>query len=320
VWSPDGHRLTIVAWDPAAQDVRVRFWDATAGYELATQPTAPSFAPADLDDQVRTFLQLADFLRETHRPGDAERAYRDALAASAKLVSGAPALPAHRQLLGRIHFEFGTFLQDTGRTAEAEVEYGRALVLQAPLREQVLDGREQLAETHDELGQLLQKAGRLREAAWHYAEVGSYPGYSRAERLNRIAWFLATNPDPEARDPAAAVGVARRLCDSIRGNAGVAPPFEGEVLSTLGVAHYRNGEWKEAVAALEESIKLRRGGDRFDFFFLAMAYWQLGKKEDARRRYDKAVQWMDKNKPKDAELHRFRAEASALLGIKDSPN
>jgi hypothetical protein len=27
---------------------------------------------------------------------------------------------------------------------------------------------------------------------------------------------------------------------------------------------------------------------------------------------------MDKNKPQDEELHRFRAEATALLGIKDA--
>ena len=46
-----------------------------------------------------------------------------------------------------------------------------------------------------------------------------------------------------------------------------------------------------------------------------MAHWQVGNKEEARRWYDKAVEWMEKNKPDDEELRRFRAEAAELLGI-----
>jgi hypothetical protein len=56
----------------------------------------------------------------------------------------------------------------------------------------------------------------------------------------------------------------------------------------------------------------------FDWFFLAMAHGQLGEKEQAHKWYAKAMQWMDKNKPQDEELRRFRAEASALLGIGDA--
>jgi tetratricopeptide (TPR) repeat protein len=83
------------------------------------------------------------------------------------------------------------------------------------------------------------------------------------------------------------------------------------------VAHYRNGDWKEAAAALEKSIALSKGGTAFDWFFLAMARWQLGQKDEARKWYDKAVAWMDKNQPKNDELRRFRAEEAALLGVVD---
>jgi hypothetical protein len=76
------------------------------------------------------------------------------------------------------------------------------------------------------------------------------------------------------------------------------------------------GNWKEAVAALEKLMKLRNGGDSFDWFFLAMARWQLGEKEKARTWFDKAVQWMDKNQPRNEELGRFRKEAAQLLGMK----
>jgi hypothetical protein len=65
-------------------------------------------------------------------------------------------------------------------------------------------------------------------------------------------------------------------------------------------------------------MALRKGGDSFAWFFLAMAHWQRGDKKQARQWYDTAVRWMEKNKPQDDELRRFRAEAAALLGVEDS--
>src|SRR5207247_1141032 len=91
-------------------------------------------------------------------------------------------------------------------------------------------------------------------------------------------------------------------------------PKEGTYWNTLGAAHYRAGDWQAAIAALDKSMELRQGGDSFDWFFLAMAHWRLGGKEKARKWYDQAVAWMDKNKPHHGELRRFRAEAAELLG------
>src|SRR5207248_9060263 len=93
----------------------------------------------------------------------------------------------------------------------------------------------------------------------------------------------------------------------------------GGFWNTLGCAQYRDGDSKAAVAALGKSVELRKGGDAEDFFFLAMAHWQLGEKDKARQWYDKGVAWMDNNKPQDEDLRRYRAEAAALLGVKDRP-
>jgi hypothetical protein len=49
------------------------------------------------------------------------------------------------------------------------------------------------------------------------------------------------------------------------------------------------------------------------------AHWQLGEKDRAREWFGKAVAWMDRHKPTDEELRNFRAEAAALLGLKDAP-
>ena len=74
------------------------------------------------------------------------------------------------------------------------------------------------------------------------------------------------------------------------------------------------------MAALEKAMELRKGGDSFDWFFLAMAHWQLGDKEQARKHYDRAGQWMEKNRLQDKGLRRFHAEAAALLGLPQPPD
>ena len=78
---------------------------------------------------------------------------------------------------------------------------------------------------------------------------------------------------------------------------------------------------KAPIPDLEQAIRLRQPGDArnaYEGFFLAMAHRQLGSKEDARKWYDQAVEWMDKNQPKNEELRRFRTEAEELLGLKKS--
>jgi tetratricopeptide (TPR) repeat protein len=94
-------------------------------------------------------------------------------------------------------------------------------------------------------------------------------------------------------------------------------PKQGMYRNTLGAAHCRAGEWPAAIEALNKSMELRQGGDAFDWYFLAMAEWQRGNKDEARKWYDKAVEWAEKNAKDNEELKRFSAEASALLGMKD---
>jgi tetratricopeptide (TPR) repeat protein len=135
--------------------------------------------------------------------------------------------------------------------------------------------------------------------------------------FNAMARFYATCPDKQFRNPAEAVELAKQAVEEIAKFARRTPRDEGDCWKTLGVAQYRAGDWKAAVAALEKAMQFRNGGDGTDWFFLAMAHWQLGEKEQARQHYDKAVEWMKKNRPNDEELRRFQAEAADLLGIQD---
>jgi tetratricopeptide (TPR) repeat protein len=83
------------------------------------------------------------------------------------------------------------------------------------------------------------------------------------------------------------------------------------------VAQYRAGDWKAAIDALTTSLSLPLGDDDYDLFFLAMAHWQLGEKEEARRWYDQAVKWTKINRPDPSGVREFSAEAAHLLGIED---
>src|SRR5262249_31312816 len=132
---------------------------------------------------------------------------------------------------------------------------------------------------------------------------------------NNLAWLLATCPDAKLRDPDQAVKLAKKAVKLA--------PKVGAHWNTLGVAHYRAGDWKGAVGALDKAVELGRGGDAVDHLFLAMAHWKLGNHEEARKAHKLAVTWLEKNKEalaKDKglaeELRGFRAEAEEVLELK----
>src|SRR5262249_37928176 len=113
---------------------------------------------------------------------------------------------------------------------------------------------------------------RYREAQADYEKLLELaPGSALVH--NDLSWLLATCPDPTVRDPARAVPLAQRAAQL--------QEQVGNTWNTLGVAHYRAGNWKAAIEALDKSRAFRQGGDAFDFLFLAMACWQLGQKDEA---------------------------------------
>jgi serine/threonine protein kinase/tetratricopeptide (TPR) repeat protein len=125
--------------------------------------------------------------------------------------------------------------------------------------------------------------------------------------LNSVAWHFATTAVAKFRDPHQAVKMAKTAVE-LR-------PQSGAIRNTLGVARYRAGDFKQAIEDLKQSTRLRKGGSSSDFFFLAMAHWQLGDKDQARKWYEQAIEWMDKNQPENEELRRFRTEAAELLNL-----
>jgi serine/threonine protein kinase/tetratricopeptide (TPR) repeat protein len=185
------------------------------------------------------------------------------------------ALEAQRRVLGAEHPDT---LRAVGNVANMLSQLGRAEEARRPFEEALEAQRRTLGPRHPDT----------------------------VRTMSNLAWLLASAADPRARDPGRAVELAKDVLAVM--------PTDDAKWNTLGVAHYRAGDWAAAIAALEKAEALAPGQYlAHNGFFLAMARWQRGEKDKARDWYDRAARWMEKNSPDDKELQRFRAEAAALV-------
>ncbi|HMC10392.1 MAG TPA: tetratricopeptide repeat protein, partial [Pirellulaceae bacterium] len=208
----------------------------------------------------------------------------------------------------------GFLLSNTRRFGDAERAFTSAVKIFEKLMGQlpnVASHRQFLAGTLQSLGNVQVADGRPVDAEKSFRQAIAVDP-KNAAAPNNLSWLLATGANPKFRDGKRAVELGKKAVEL--------EPKQGMWWNTLGAAHYCGGNWKDSIAALEKSMELRQGGDSFDFFFLAMAHWQLGHKDEARKWYDQAVRWMEKYKPQDEELGRFRAEAAELLEVQEKKN
>jgi WD40 repeat protein/serine/threonine protein kinase/tetratricopeptide (TPR) repeat protein len=297
--APDGKTLA-----SGGADSTVRLWRAATDAEASARKT--EFDSDDPESPV-VLNNWADRLLATGRLRDAAVAYRQATSRLEKLVAELPTFPEYRQELARRYVDLGNLSRKLDRPEEAERAYRQGIKIGEDLLTKFPKDpsyQQQLFDTCARLGTLLTTTGRRREANEVHAKVlERIPDDAGAQ--NGLAWSLVTSPDPDVRDAVLAVALAKRAVERA--------PGAGYIWNTLGVAHYRAGNWKDAVAALDESMELQ--GHVADWFFLAMAHWQLGDKAQARKWYTPAILWMDKHQSTDVELCTFRAEAAGLLGL-----
>jgi superkiller protein 3 len=161
-------------------------------------------------------------------------------------------------------------------------------------------------QSYSNLGNALTEKGLTDEAVAAYEHAIELAPQDDSI-VNNLAWVLVNSADAAGRDPAKAIEIAHRAIQL--------SPQKAEYWNTLGAAQYRAGDWRTAVATLKKSEDLLPGRSTtcVNALFLAMAYWQLNERDEARQWYEKAVEWMEKQQTGDTQLHRIRAEAEELL-------
>jgi tetratricopeptide (TPR) repeat protein len=269
-------------------------------------------------DEALYHFNLGNALWRQGKLGEAEGAYREAICLKPDFAQA--------------HYFLGMALRGQGKVAEAEAAFRAAIRLKpdyAPaycdLGALLCDHRRDYAGAviafreairikpdyalaHNALGCALEKRAKVREALAEY-QVAIRLDADCARFHNNLAWLLATCVDPTFRNGQQAVESAKKAVKLA--------PTVGDWWGTLGVAQYRAGDWKAAIEAFGKAMEIKKALNHRECFFLAMTLWRLGEKEKARQWYGKAVEWMDKNDPKNQELRRFRAEAADLLGIRE---
>jgi WD40 repeat protein/tetratricopeptide (TPR) repeat protein/tRNA A-37 threonylcarbamoyl transferase component Bud32 len=133
--------------------------------------------------------------------------------------------------------------------------------------------------------------------------------------LNDVAWSLAAGPEAR-RDPKRAAQLARRAADR--------SPKHAHIRHTLGVALYRDGRYRDAVAELDRSLELGKGSvDAYCLYFLAMCHHRLGNAVRAKECLEGANRWVEERKQlakeERDELRRFRTEAEHELNSPPPP-
>jgi tetratricopeptide (TPR) repeat protein len=173
--------------------------------------------------------------------------------------------------------------------------------------QKVISLQPQLPNPHQNLGVALNYLGREQEAiASHRQALQLKPNYLDAHVS--LARLLSNCANLQLRNSEEALQLARKATDLA--------PQSAEAWAALGWAHYRSGDWKASIEALEKFPALEAsstGANAAHWLCLAMGNWQLGNQDVARKWYAQAAEWIDKNQPNNQELRRLRMEAEELI-------
>ena len=121
---------------------------------------------------------------------------------------------------------------------------------------------------------------------------------------NNLAWILAVGSHDFRDITTALVSAAAAVAEE---------PSQQTYRNTLGVVLYQARQWDDAIETLTESITMHGFADSFDTFILAMAHWQRGEQDVARKWLQEAIEWMDNHAPRDPELIQFRLTAEQMI-------
>jgi tetratricopeptide (TPR) repeat protein len=221
-----------------------------------------------------------------------------------------------------VYFHLAEELLDHGEKQEAQRWLQQSLAAQKAKMGQI---DERIARNNWKWATALQRNGYTRDAKDYFGKVIAFfeqhsnvvpfqASYGGA--LRDLAFLLATCSEIEERDLPKAKELATQALNIFRSRDKMAS--DSGCLVVLGIVHYRMGNWKESLEALEAS-KEYVGWTCASCFFRSMAYSRSGSKEQADKWFAEGKKKREERDSQNAELRRFQAEAAKELGIKDAP-
>jgi WD40 repeat protein/serine/threonine protein kinase len=303
-FSPDGRRLA-----SSSADYALKLWDVTTGQEVLTlhghsalsgcvafSPDGRMLASASLDYSVRLW---------DARPLTPEL---QVLREARDLVEFhfAKSLPT-AEVLDRIRHD-GTISKPVRRRAlELAEPYGHNLVVHEADR--LVESLYSKPMFRSEVLASLRADPALRQPVRQEAlalaeQIPENPG-----SLSSASWNAVRQPGAEPAAYRLALRQAETACRLV--------PDNGTYLTTLGMAEYRVGKDREAVAALERADRIKKdlqeSPDPPDLAFLALAHHRLGQTDQARAVLSRLRELMKKaERARDEPAQAFLREAEAL--------
>ena len=217
----------------------------------------------------------------------------------------------------------GHSLQAADQIEEAVAAFQEALVIRDEMVAESPDDDHfrDLAIARDSLSRALAESGRTSEAIDErqlalrdLGGPGGQPPQGRrisrppGEHPQRPGLASGHRPRSLTAQPGPALALAE---EAVR----ILPDHDAS-WNTLGVARYRAGDWAGAIEALERSALSSPdggGGTAFDHYFLAMAWCQLHREDQAGEWLERGMAWAARHRPDHPSLERFRQEAESLL-------
>jgi tetratricopeptide (TPR) repeat protein len=271
-------------------------------------------------DLARALRYFGHWLRRTGKTHEAMKHCQEAIDIYEKHRNSFPDDAEALDKLGGSYGDVSAALLLLGRTEEAEAARRSSVAMYSKLvadHPGVNPYPNNLGRGQFHLGLLLyynkneQDAADVFRAARDVLEKLAKDRPGEPDHQIALGWLLANCPAPQFRDPGRAIELAKR---ALQRN-----PLDKGNWHLFGVANYRAGNWKGALEATQKSMELDNGGDGGQWIVLAVAHWQLGDKDEARKWYDKAAAWLKKSWPGDLQYHFAQREAAALLGVQERP-
>ena len=269
---------------------------------------------------IRLQRYLAKLLLRRGELAEAQKILLPAVTSCQSLVNDYPDNPHYPHQLSIVHSIHAQILIAQKHFEEAEKTLLRVseLLRLRPLAD--LPHKYDVGWHHFSLGLVQNHLGKVGPAADSFREA--LTRYESGPAKDCLRWALVTCPLPQFRDAERSIAYSKEFLQQ--------EPESAVYWNSLGIGHYRAGQFYEALEALSRSVEL--GGDDdisnyyiiSDYYFLAMAHWRRGERGEAHQWYQRAVA-----KQKDAargfqgfdlelgnlQLGNFRREAEKLLGI-----